>query len=64
MSTTLPEALQATQPKALPLPYPVPLLTLYLNFLFWYSFYLHLLSTALTTPLNLGGVCNSLLALR
>ena len=31
------------------------LLKLYLNFLFWYSFYLYLFSIALTTPLNLGG---------
>jgi len=54
-STLSPEALRATQLMASPLPYPVPLLILYLNFLFWYSFYLHSLSTALTTPLNLGG---------
>jgi len=55
-STTLPEALRATQSTALLLPYPVPFLMLYLNFLFWYSFHLYLLSIALTTPLNLG-VC-------
>ena len=42
------------------LPYPFATPKLYLNFLFWYSLYLYLSSTALTTPLNLGGVCNRL----
>src|SRR6266446_1168827 len=37
-STTSLKALRAIQPTASPLHYPVPLLILYLNFLFWYSF--------------------------
>ena len=37
------------------LPYLFATPKLYLNFLFWYSFYLYLFSTALTTPSTLGG---------
>ena len=50
---TLPPKLLKSQPNLLPTALQTPYL--YLNFLFWYSFYLYLLSTALTTLLNLGG---------
>ena len=58
--TTSLEALQAIQPTASLLPYPVPLLILYLNLLFWYSFLPLFVFYSFNYTVKSGGVCNRL----
>jgi len=57
------DCLKCRSNQALPLPYPIPLLNLYPNFLFWYSFLPLFVFCSFDYTVKSGGVCNSLLAL-
>ena len=59
-STTSLEALRAIQPTALLLPYPIPLLILYLNFLFLVQFSTFISFYSFNCTVKSGGVCNRL----
>ena len=59
-SLTSLEALRAIQPTASLLPYPVPLLILYLNFLFLVQFLPLFIFYSFNYTIKSGGVCNRL----